>query len=154
MTFEKILVPTDFSDAAERALETAAALASKFSSTLILFHAYSLPAIATPDGVVPLPVPLETDLAKDIENGMTNLGARARALGVTDVRTVSTTGDAWREIVRTAHDEHCDLIVIGRHGRSRLEHLLLGSVTEKVMRKAECAVLTVPAQKKPASKPT
>jgi nucleotide-binding universal stress UspA family protein len=53
-------------------------------------------------------------------------------------------GDAAKEIVATAHSAQSDLIVLGTHGRSGFERLILGSVTEKVLRKAGCPVLTVP----------
>lgn len=141
--FHKVLVPTDFSDTAARALEWGATLAAKFSVPLVVFHAYALPAINTPEGVVPMPIPPERDLARDLEGGMQRLAARARDLGVAEVLTIAVTGDAWREIVRAAKEHQCDLIVMGTHGRGGVEHLLFGSVAEKVVRKAESAVLTV-----------
>ena len=52
-------------------------------------------------------------------------------------------GDVWREIMAEAEELPADLVVMGTHGRSGFEHLLLGSVTEKVVRRATCPVLTV-----------
>src|SRR5205807_909314 len=54
-------------------------------------------------------------------------------------------GDAAAEIVRVAQEIHCDLIVMGTHGRTGIGRLLLGSVAEQVLRRAPCAVLTVKA---------
>ena len=52
-------------------------------------------------------------------------------------------GDPVSTIIRVAEEEHVDLIVMGTHGRTGLAHALLGSVAEKVVRKAPCPVLTV-----------
>jgi nucleotide-binding universal stress UspA family protein len=52
-------------------------------------------------------------------------------------------GDAATEIVRVAQETHCDLIVIGTHGRTGLSRVLMGSVAEKVLRQAPCPVLAV-----------
>jgi nucleotide-binding universal stress UspA family protein len=66
-----------------------------------------------------------------------------RMRGVTDVGTRLAEGVAWHEIVETARSEECDLIVVGTHGRSGIGHVLMGSVAEKVVRKAGCPVLAV-----------
>jgi nucleotide-binding universal stress UspA family protein len=139
----KILVATDFSDAAARALEMGATLSEKLGVPLLLFHAYGLPAVYTPEGVIPVPIPVERDVRGELDGGLARLATRARELGAHDVQTISVTGDAWREIVRAAKDHGCDLIVMGSHGRGVVERVILGSVAEKVVRKAECAVLTV-----------
>jgi nucleotide-binding universal stress UspA family protein len=55
------------------------------------------------------------------------------------------TGDAWHEIVKLAEEGQFDLIVMGTHGRTGIKHALMGSVAEKVLRKATCPVLTVRA---------
>ncbi len=52
-------------------------------------------------------------------------------------------GVQFVEIIRAARDYDVDLIVMGTHGRTGVSHILIGSVTEKVVRKAPCAVLTV-----------
>ncbi len=64
--------------------------------------------------------------------------------GVLPVETLSEEGDPVRIIVAKATELSCDLIVLGTHGRGGFEHLVLGSVTEKVLRKAACPVLIVP----------
>jgi nucleotide-binding universal stress UspA family protein len=141
----KILVPTDFSDTAERALDVGATLAARFGIPMVVFHVHALRGVFTPDGVVPVPVPTQLDVQRDLDHSLARLAERARGLGAPDVQTLSTSGDAWREIVRAAREHECDLIVMGTHGRSGLEHFLLGSVTDKVVRKADCSVLAVKA---------
>ena len=59
------------------------------------------------------------------------------------VRTALRLGSPFVEIIRYARDEHADLIVMGTHGRGAIAHMLLGSVAERVVRKAACPVLTV-----------
>ena len=74
------------------------------------------------------------------------LGARAEALAAQGVaaRVVVRVGLPWEEIVRLAAEEHADMIVMGTQGRTGLDRLLLGSVAERVIRRAPCPVLTVP----------
>jgi universal stress protein A len=139
----KILVPTDFSDCANRALEYGAELATRFGTPLVLLHVYANPVMAVPDGFVMMtPVDMAAMLSQ-LEQGMGEARRRAQALGVPQVDTLTVEGTAHLEIAKLAVDHHCDLIVMGTHGRSGLAHLLLGSVTEKVIRHATCPVLTV-----------
>ena len=81
--------------------------------------------------------------------GDTRLDARAVCAGVAGwcpCRQVVTTGAPAREILAYAAQAPADLIVMGTHGTSGFEHLVLGSVAEKVLRRARCPVLTVPPQ--------
>jgi len=139
ITLERILVPTDFSECAERARSYACELARRFGAELHLLHV--VPPVSLPGYVGPVPDELlqpEEGARQELEKW--NDPAFEHAKGV--VRSV-TTGTPFVEIVRHARDQAVDLIVIGTHGRSGLTHMLLGSVTEKVVRKAPCPVLTV-----------
>jgi nucleotide-binding universal stress UspA family protein len=138
----KILVPTDFSPDADRALEYAVELAARFSASIRLVHVYRIPVVALPEGVVTL-MPDLPGLMKQLEDGLAGVAARARKLGVSDVETTLAEGVDWHEILNVAKEHGCDLIVMGTRGRTGIPHLLLGSVAEKVVRKAECPVLTV-----------
>lgn len=90
------------------------------------------------------------DVTKRIRNGY---GEEARRIlrGVTDaagnagvhVETRIVTGIPYEDIVRVGTELPADLIIMGTHGRSGVSHLLLGSVAEKVVRRAPCPVLTV-----------
>src|SRR4029453_17474056 len=79
---------------------------------------------------------------KWVEDEIEKWASAARAAGIT-VRTIVRTGLAQEEIVNLATDERAELIIIGTHGRTGLNRLLLGSVTERVIRFAPCPVLTV-----------
>jgi nucleotide-binding universal stress UspA family protein len=150
-TVHKLLVATDFSDGADHALDYGIDLARALAVPMLLVHVYAPPVIITPDGAATFPV----DLARvhaDLEAGLARRAALARDHGVATVETAIGNGVPWREILRLAHEGDCDLIVMGTHGRGGLAHLLLGSVAEKVVRRAECAVLTV-GKRAPAVQP-
>jgi nucleotide-binding universal stress UspA family protein len=138
----KILVPTDFSEGADHALDYAIDLAKAFGAQMVVAHAYATPVVYVPEGFVTPPID-ENAVRAEIDKGLVRLLDRLKAAGVAKITTTVGAGDAWREIVRIAKDEACDLIVMGTHGRGGVTHLLLGSVAEKVVRKAPCAVLTV-----------
>jgi nucleotide-binding universal stress UspA family protein len=136
----RILVPTDFSDCATQAIDYGSELAKRFGAELHLLHvvqpitmAYAYGA-AIPEAALHLEEPAEKEL-NEIE--------------VPDVEDISRversiqSGTPFVEIVRCAKQNNMDLIVIGTHGRTGLNHMLLGSVAEKVVRKASCPVLTV-----------
>jgi nucleotide-binding universal stress UspA family protein len=69
---------------------------------------------------------------------------RAEALGVSDVRLESETGDVAQSIIEAARRDEVDMIVLGKRGLGRLSGLLLGSVSQKLVSVAPCAVIVVP----------
>ena len=139
----KILVPTDFSEHADTALQYAAAISQKFEAPLVLVHVYASPVIPVPDGYVIVSATELADLRSRLQEGLERDKAKAEALGAHQVETVLAEGTAWEQIVETAKQRGADFIVMGTHGRTGLSHLILGSTAEKVVRKANCAVLTV-----------
>ena len=142
MTIRKILVPTDFSECSDGALEYGRHMADTFGAALHVLHVVQDP-YTQPWAAEAFPAALGDLLAQWEEQ------ARRRMLdSVPEDRrataTVATrTGSPFLEIVRYAEEQQVDLIVIGTHGRGPLGHMLLGSVAEKVVRKAPCPVLTV-----------
>jgi nucleotide-binding universal stress UspA family protein len=139
----KILIPTDFSEHASVALEYGADLALRYSAPVVVVHTYANPVVAVPDGFVMMTAPDLAELLIQLRTGIDRAAARLRELGVASVETRLIEGSAWHEIVAVAKAEGCDLVVMGTHGRGGLSHALLGSVAEKVVRKAACPVLTV-----------
>lgn len=141
---ERILVPTDFSPHSTEATAWAAELAGRFGASITLVHVFQPVSMILPEGFV-------LKSADEIASLMSSLDAalmQARdqlsslAPGVS-IDSVLLEGAPFAEIVRHARDNGFDLIVLGTHGRSGLRHALLGSVAEKVVRKAPCPVLTV-----------
>jgi nucleotide-binding universal stress UspA family protein len=142
IAIKTILVPTDFSECSDRALAYGRGMAATFGATLHLLHVVQDP-YTQPWAAEAFPAPLGDMLAQWQEQ------ARARLEGlVPDNERASVTvavqvGGPFQEIVAYAEAQHIDLIVIGTHGRGPLGHMLLGSVAEKVVRRAPCPVLTV-----------
>jgi nucleotide-binding universal stress UspA family protein len=139
----QILCPVDFSDFSRRALNHATAIARWYGSTVTLLNVQSSPAMAMAAPEM-LPVMVLTAEARaDLLDAMTRL-AQDEAVNTVPYRCEIREGAPANEILTSAREIPSDLIVIGTHGRSGFERLVLGSVAEKVLRKAACPVLTVP----------
>jgi nucleotide-binding universal stress UspA family protein len=141
--FRKILVPTDFSENAGQALETAVDLANRYEAALHLLHVDQLPTYAFPEGVVVAGPDMLASMTDWSDKGLAAAKAQAERLGAVRVTVQAVIGTPFTDIIRVAREEKADLIVMGTHGRTGLAHALLGSVAEKVVRKAPCPVLTV-----------
>jgi len=141
--WKRICCPVDFSDASRAALEVAADLARKNGASLTLFHAYPIPGYTLPDGSVVASPTMMQELAGAADRHLAEWQADAERMGASPVSAEKVVGEPAREIVSFAQSSGADLVVMGTHGRSGLEHALLGSVTERVIRKVQCAVLTV-----------
>jgi nucleotide-binding universal stress UspA family protein len=141
--WKQICCPVDFSDASRAAMEVAADLARRGGATLTLLHAYPIPGYTFPDGSVVASGRMMQELSEQAAKHLSEWRREAEALGVANVAAVTAAGEPASEILAYAAKNGVDLLVVGTHGRSGLEHALLGSVTERVMRKARCHVLTV-----------
>lgn len=141
----QILVPTDFSENACKALRYAFAFAKQFGSRLTVLHV-----------VEPVTYPVGTDyFVAEVQN----LGATLQAESqkrlttfmaeqvepVTSADALLRIGTAWQEITAVAKERDVDLIILATHGFTGLKHVLLGSTAEKVVRHAPCPVMTVRA---------
>ncbi len=144
VSIKKILCPVDFSDSSDHALQYAIALAQSHEATLRLLHVVQPPLMSVPgDPMVP---EFSSEVLEDIKTAsqrrLEEMAATTREQ-VPVVETQIATGSPFVEIVTDAKDQNIDLIVVGTHGRSGLAHVMIGSVAEKVVRKAPCPVLTV-----------
>ncbi len=139
LNVHKVLVPLDFSDPSQQAIQYARRFAAPSNAELLLLYVIEPVAYPAELGVV---INLDADLAERALGELEKL--RQQHLGdYPRARCVVRSGVADAEIVSTARDEHVELIVIGTHGFSGLKHLLLGSTAERVVRDAPCPVLTV-----------
>ncbi len=139
LNVHKVLVPLDFSDPSQQAIQYARRFAAPSQAELLLLYVIEPVAYPAELGVV---INLDADLAERALGELQKL--RQQHLGdYPSARCLVRSGVADAEIVNTARDEHADLIVIGTHGFSGLKHLLLGSTAERVVRDAPCPVLTV-----------
>lgn len=140
----KILVPTDFSDDANLALDYAVELAAKVGATVHLAHFYALPLapFGPPFGFVSSSMSegIEAESKKALAN---TIAAHARP-GVEVTSSVSL-GDARSGIQEVAASVGADLICMGTHGRRGLSHVLLGSIAEYTVRVSKVPTLTIRA---------
>jgi nucleotide-binding universal stress UspA family protein len=142
MGFTKILCPIDFSACSREALRTATELARDGSASLILAHVWEPPRWTSGEVMIAPEVIQSTTDADQAE--LEAWKTTAKQLGAREVGTRFLSGVAWDAIVALLKaDPAIDLVVMGTHGRTGLQHVLLGSVAEKVVRHAPCAVLVV-----------
>jgi nucleotide-binding universal stress UspA family protein len=139
----RILVPTDFSDAASEAVQAAVVLARAFDAGIELLHVTATVALPPPPmEVVPFSV-LMPELLQRVRERLTEEAKRVQAAGV-PCDSHSREGSPHLEIIKRAQELGADLIVMGTHGHGGLAHAVLGSVTERVLHKSRCPVLVVP----------
>ncbi len=147
MKFEKILFPTDFSDLALAALWHARELTEVFDAQLHCLHvvddAYQYWSAMGPESIPVGPPP--ENLIELAGTRMEQFRAEHLAGLKREPITHVSMGRPFAEIIAYARANEIGLIVIGTHGRGAIAHMLLGSTTEKVVRKAPCAVMTVRA---------
>ncbi len=147
VAFKRILFPTDFSDLATGALHYARELVDTFDADLHVLHvvdeAYQHWGALGPESLPVSPPPEDM-----VALGQSRMD-RFRAEHLADMDPQPTThvalGRPFLEIIGYARENEVDLIVMATHGRGVITHVLLGSTTEKVVRKAGCAVLTIRA---------
>ena len=144
---EKILVPTDFSDHAEQAIRHAAAIAQWSGAELLVIHVVEkfMDHSLLYSDVWPFQKPVQ-DYYRDLEEQTAErLTETVRESVGPDVRfrVIVTNGTPSFEIASAARANAVDMIVIATHGRGGLAKALLGSTTERVLRKAECPVLVM-----------
>lgn len=137
---KKILVPVDFSSYSNQAVNYASMIAKKFNSGIMLVHVIDSLSYSVTDTlkVIEHRRALET-IARTL---LDNLRKKLRGKNL-QVKTYLLSGTPYREILQKSQLEKVDLIVMGTHGRTGVEHLLLGSVAERVVRLSPCPVLTV-----------
>lgn len=147
----RILCPLDLSSFSARALHHAVALGRWYSATVTALAVRPLPP---PMLWQDYPATVSIELPEDVtrfETEVRTFVAREAPGAPVDVRIV--TGPIGGEILRTARELPADLVVMGTHGRTGFEHMMLGSVAEHVLRRAPCPVMTVPRTVTPAHEP-
>ncbi len=140
---KKILIPTDFSEYSKSALPYAADFAKKYGAKLVLLHIFDEELFS----------PIFFEVGGSAKEYYDRLQDRFEAatddfLSGIDTKGIEIeaelgNGTPFVEIIKFARENGIDLIVMGTHGRSGITHALLGSVTEKVVRKAPCPVMVV-----------
>lgn len=144
----KILYPTDFSEASQAALPMLRDLAKRYGAEIHILHVVDLHSEFLMDGgyMVPLLIsyPVEEEQLAEFARKRLNEFVQEHLPDLQEsVKKVIALGKPFAEIVQYAEEQGIDLIVISTHGHSAIGSVLVGSVAEKVIHKAHCAVLTV-----------
>jgi nucleotide-binding universal stress UspA family protein len=143
---KRILCPVDFSETSDHTIEQATALAGWYGAKITALHV-SVPMVGPARGLPEVAGEPDPETARA---GILTAFEAATDAGI-PVDVVVRSGQAAQTIVDLADTLLPDVIVMGTHGTSGFQHLLLGSVTEKVLRRARCAVLTVPPRARSTS---
>lgn len=141
--FDKILFATDFSESSGHAFTYALTLAKQFNGRLTIMHVINEPVDLR--GFYVPHVSFE-NLEKEIEEGaqkMMETFVAQNVAGFSNYETAIVTGVPWEEVLKRAESDGSSCIVLGTQGRSGIDHLLFGSTAERVVRKAQCPVVTV-----------
>lgn len=145
ISYKRILMATDFSDYSKEALGYAIYLAKQFDAGLYLLHVFEVPTYSHPGvspGMQPEVQRWIQGLREEAENRLNALKEELEDQAV-KVHPILKEGNVFMEILKAAEEIPADLIVLGTHGRTGLPHVFLGSVAERVVRKASCPVVTV-----------
>jgi len=144
LEIRRILCPVDLSDVSRHTVDHAVLVARRYDATITALHVCNPLAVSSADFTlagIAVP-PALTD--EDVKGVRERVLACFASAGPLDVEVVVESGPPANRILTRAGALPADLIVIGTHGAGGFEHLVLGSVAEKVLRKAACPVLTVP----------
>jgi nucleotide-binding universal stress UspA family protein len=150
--FSKILVPVDFSQYADAAIDTAIEMASRYDASITLINVFEPLALAFPHEPSFYAGPITADVMEDLRKALDKKKSVALAKGAKHVDVAQSHGNPFAAIKDFAEAGEYDLIVMGTRGRTGLAHFFVGSVAERVVQTASCAVLTVQEKSRPLSK--
>lgn len=142
LRIQHLLVPIDFSAAAEKALRYAVSFAEQFDARITLLHVQPGPYYLGEIGEFPTAIPAPGPSTETLQARLEAEAKRLIPAGVLE-RTLCRVGPAFDEICNAAREMPIDLIIISTHGHTGLKHVLLGSTAERVVRHAPCPVLVV-----------
>ena len=137
--FDRILVATDFSQPANKALNLAISIGEAFDSEIFLVHSVS--TVPYSDGQEPIPAVLISAALETARQEMKDLVAGEPRLAGLRLQTTVAYADPSRLVDQIAQDEKINLVVVGSQGANGLERMVLGSVAEDILRKMACPVL-------------
>jgi nucleotide-binding universal stress UspA family protein len=146
----KILAPTDFSDLSKVGIRYALEMARDTCAEVVVYHVIDFGEYWTNN---PRNIPQYGNIFEDSRRLLDRFLAEhfADCIDLVEVRQVVEIGTPYKNIVDKAATEAVDMIVISTHGRTGIDHLILGSVAEKVVARAPCPVLVIPRQEREAT---
>ncbi len=141
----RVLVGVDDSPHSELTLEFVRSMSWPAGSTIVVASAAQLPSGAYSETYAPVAVDVSVWLKEltQLHEGIASRGARRLAEAGLNTRALVLQGDPRETLVETARTEHADMVVVGSHGRTGLEKLLMGSVASHVVTHAPCSVMVV-----------
>ncbi len=143
LKISKILVPVDFSEYSKMALDYAVQFAKQFNSELTLIYVIEPIVYPSDFGLGQIPInQVDFEIQSRAEEELQKL-IKEKIPAEVKANYVVKTGKPFVEIINTAKECDCDLIIIATHGHTGIEHILFGSTAEKVVRKSPVPVLTV-----------
>lgn len=138
LSVNRILAAADFSETSDKAFDYALSLAKVFDAEVVVLHILQEPILYQPTTAQSY----RDEFERKMQGNLDAMLQRHTCEGV-NVTTAMKQGAPFVEIIQFAEAEKCDMIVLGTHGHGPIQHLLMGSVAEKVVRKAKCPVLVV-----------
>ncbi|HWL89393.1 MAG TPA: universal stress protein [Polyangiaceae bacterium] len=142
LSLRKVLVPVDFTESSDRALDYALELAARFDASVFVMHAYEVPVYGFPDGAFIANGDVAARISTAAQKALDALVDARKSKGIS-LRGILRTGVAWEEANAVADELDADLIVISTHGRRGLARALLGSVAENIIRTTPRPVLVL-----------
>ncbi len=142
--FTRILVPVDFTEHSERASEYALMIAKRDDASVHLVH-----VVSVSDDIIPLVSSMEFEkkAIKKAGEELRKFAAR-KFKGYEKLDCQVLSGVPFREILGYVKSGKCDLVIMGSYGKGGIDRLLVGSTTERVLRKSTCPVLVIPPSKR------
>lgn len=145
MSGNAVVLATDLSESSEPATMEAMTLASRLGAKLVIVHAWQLPVYAVPDGVAVFGPEVASELDNALQKRIDALAGRLREGGlVVEPRLVA--GATVESILEVAREVGASYLVIGTHGRTGVQRVLMGSVAERLVRTSTLPVLVVPSK--------
>ncbi len=140
--YKKILFPTDFSDVATKAVKYIRQLKGAGAQEVILLHVIDENELLVLSKAPDQYPKIMDELKKDVAGGMASIVTELQAEGF-KVKPEVKTGNPFKLIMETAENENVSIIVLGSHGKSNIAELLMGSVSENVIRHAKVPLLVI-----------
>lgn len=154
---KKVLIALDYDPTAKKVAEVGFDFAKTMGAEIVLLHVISDPVYYSSTDYSPImgftgylnPDPLQLNTLEVLKTASLNYLDKTRIhLGDKTIQTVVGEGDFADSIVKTAKKLHVDLIILGSHSQKWLENIVMGSVTEEVLRQSEIPMLIIPTKKR------
>ncbi len=143
-SIKKVLFPTDFTGASIHAASYALSIAESYRAKLFVVHVVETAYEARGFYLPHLPYDKMDEEMMESANGMLKRFAAMRFKGFKDIELRVLEGEPYKEILKVISSSDIDMVVMGTFGKARLDRVIFGSTTERVMRKSPCPVLVIP----------